>query len=462
MKISVLCIVALAMPAALAQWEPDVRLTAHDSSAHTSFSNTRSIAVGPDSTVHVFWYDGRDGQQGEIYYKRSTDNGTTWSDDVRLTRSSGVSEDPCVARSGDSLHLVWYDTRDNVWGEVYYKRSLDAGLTWSEDLRLTSDSAYSRNPVVAADGRLVHMVWDDEGRQNPGPEIYYLCSTDAGVTWSAPLRLTYAQHESWYPGIALSGGCVHVAWRDWRDRSFEVWYKRSTDRGLTWDSVDTRLSEDLTKGSYNPVLAASGNAVHVIWWDTRHVPFELYYRRSLDSGASWDQETRLTVDSSGSYNPAVAADGPNVHVFWEALAEYLPEIMYKFSTDNGTTWSPDTQLTPRPGAYAVSPSCAVQGPALHLIWTDFRDHERGQVYYKRNLTGNTVGMEDSREAERLPRNAATIAHGSMVLTGGEELWLRDITGRRVMLLQPGLNVISALAPGVYFSGPGNRCVVKIR
>ena len=68
---------------------------------------------------------------GEIYYKRSTDAGTSWGADTRLTNAPYFSESPSIAISGSVLHVVWYDERNN-WGDynIYYKRSTDGGLTW--------------------------------------------------------------------------------------------------------------------------------------------------------------------------------------------------------------------------------------------------------------------------------------------------------------------------------------------
>lgn len=68
----------------LAQWEPDVRLTDDPSSSLLCTSpGTHSIAASGDS-IHVVWSDNRDGND-EIYYKRSVDGGLTWGDDIRLT-----------------------------------------------------------------------------------------------------------------------------------------------------------------------------------------------------------------------------------------------------------------------------------------------------------------------------------------------------------------------------------------
>ncbi|MBK7160950.1 MAG: hypothetical protein IPH77_21000 [Ignavibacteria bacterium] len=44
----------------------------------------------------------------------------------------------CVASSGSVVHVVWYDYRDGN-SEIYYKRLIDGGVSWSADMQLTED-----------------------------------------------------------------------------------------------------------------------------------------------------------------------------------------------------------------------------------------------------------------------------------------------------------------------------------
>ncbi len=441
---------------ALAEWEPDVALTANDSSSHTSFNNVRSIVAGENGSLHVVWYDYVTGIY-QIFYKRSTDRGTTWSPDTALTDTAGMKADPSLAVSGDTLHLVWEDGRYGYAREIMYRRSTDNGVTWSQEQRLTNDSYYSRNPAVAALGSTVHVTWSSD---TVGRELFYMRSTDNGGSWVDRRQLTFDMQESWYPSMAAEGQNVHIAWRDWRDHCFEVYYLRSTDQGATWDTTAVRLSGGDGTGSYNPCLTASEGHIHVIWWDTRHMPFELYYRRSTDRGENWQPEFRLTVDTTGSYNPTIVAYRSNVHVVWEALYG-TADIYHVSSDDYGASWKPETRLTNVP-YMSVAPSAALLDSGIHVVWTDFRDNDYGEIYYKRNLTGNPVGVEANPKIERRPCNAATIVRGSVFLPGRDRAWLHDINGRRVVRLLPGLNDLSSLAPGVYFTDCGSGRVVRVR
>jgi len=66
------------------------------------------------------WIDNSPGNL-EIFYKRSTDGGTSWSAAKRLTYSSGSSWDPNIATdSGNNIHVVWYDNSPGNL-EILYK-----------------------------------------------------------------------------------------------------------------------------------------------------------------------------------------------------------------------------------------------------------------------------------------------------------------------------------------------------
>jgi hypothetical protein len=67
------------------------------------------------------WYDDTPGAS-EIYYKRSTDGGSTWGMSQRLTWTSDTSSTPVLAiESNNALHLVWEDNTPGNY-EIYYKK----------------------------------------------------------------------------------------------------------------------------------------------------------------------------------------------------------------------------------------------------------------------------------------------------------------------------------------------------
>jgi Neuraminidase (sialidase) len=394
----------LAATVAFAQWEPDQRLTNDPASSKTAEnSNTWAVAARGD-TVHVVWADERHSTAyDEIYYKRSTDGGVTWGSDVRLTNNTGRSWCPSVAVAGDNVHVVWEDSRSGDWYDIYYRRSTDGGTTWVPEVLFPLAPRLGFEPSVAVAGDSVHVVWDGLPNETGRPlEVYYRRSTDGGATWGGVTRLTNDSSDyAWQPSVAAAGANVHVAWYDGRHgptSPAEIYYKRSTDGGSTWES-DMRLTNSIPNSQWTSI-AAAGGSVHVVWSDVRDGGAnEIYYKRSTDNGATWPTspggDTRLTpADGKTSYFPSVATADTNVHVVWCDRRDSISgdEVYYKRSSDGGTTWGSDIRLTVNDDMQSRHPSVAVAGAALHVVWYDNRDGDY-EIYYKRNPTGNVAVSE---------------------------------------------------------------------
>ena len=438
-----------------AQWQPDVRLT-NDPSVSQALTNRGVAAIG--DVVHVVWRDFREVRHSEIYYKRSTDGGVSWGSDIRLTFKSqiiingGIYQEsffPTVAVSGSVVHVVWHDERDGNY-EIYYKRSLDGGTNWESDVRLTNASASSDAASIAVSGSNVYVVWEDERDRNY--QIYYKLSADRGASWGeeTPLTKTYAQSEN--PCVSASGSDVHVVWQDNRHGNYEMYYKRSTDGGLSW-AADARLTTG-SSYSYLPSVSVSGSTINVVWEDIRDGRYEnIYHKRSTDAGLSWDKDTLLTSPTADAHHASVSVSGALAYVVWFDNRDGNYEIYYKRSTDGGANWGADTRLTNNFGG-SQYPSVALSGMAVHVIW-----QEQNEIYYKRNPTGTVVGIKDLQSAGSqftvFPNPASTEIKVKS-LENINELTITDIYGKEIyhsgiLSSSPEIRIpVSDFPAGIYF------------
>jgi hypothetical protein len=193
--------------------------------------------------------------------------------------------------------------------------------------------------------------------------------------------------------------------------------------------------------------------VHVVWDDYRDGNEEIYYKRSTDGGVSWPIiDTRLTNNSAVSTSPSVSVSGSAVHVVWQDNRDPIAEIYYKRSTDGGVSWGTDTRLTNN-SAVSTFPSVSVSGSAVHVVWQDNRDGNF-EIYYKRDPTGNVVGMKNiNSEIPKEfkleqnypnPFNSNSKIKMQISKLGKVKLTLYDILGREVQTL-----VNEELKPGTY-------------
>ncbi len=104
------------------------------------------------------------------------------------------------------------------------------------------------------------------------------------------------------PGVAVTAdGTVHVVWAEWvGGTDAEVRYTRSTDGGATW-SAPISLNSDPAGHQFFPSITASGNSVHVAWYDGRLNPagdpitdLQVFYRRSTNAGGTFEVDTPVT------------------------------------------------------------------------------------------------------------------------------------------------------------------------
>jgi hypothetical protein len=359
---------SLSQPAS-AQWSADVRLTFNTALSWLHYNNSWNIAADDSFVVHTVWQDFRT-TYAQIFYKRSTDGGVTWSVDTDLSNRPQGCGGSSIAISGTTVHLVFESNTDVFDSQIFYKRSTNSGMTWSANVQLTSSAGVSSWPSLAVSGPDIHVAWHDERDGNP--EIYYKRSTDGGTTWGPDVRQTINGFNSRYPSVSAQGSSVHIVWEDYNG---EVAYMRSSNSGASWSS-DTALTNTAAISS-SPSVSVSSSIVHVTWTDGPDNPFEIFYKRSTNAGLTWSADTRLTNNAAPKGYPNITALDQNVHIVWqdERNASGNFEIYYKNSTDGGVTFSADTRLTTAAGNSAFA-STANNGTYVYLTWMDSRGRER--------------------------------------------------------------------------------------
>jgi hypothetical protein len=360
-SISLAIVFVLRISAGYAQeqdgWSPPVRLSMESSEASEAFMTSDQYGY-----VHVFWTETSASSNTVIMYSRF--DGENWTDPVDIlgVEPGGYTigdVSPDVDASG-ILHLVW--TEGNT-GPVYYSHAPAANAVsarhWSPPVRIDIQAYKLKLLVDSEEG--MHILFANFYGSDPG--IFYTRSENGGLTWSnstwldpdipvnhAPSDLKFAAdgtgglHAAWVYFDLEAGITDMVRYSHWRDDG-DGW-----SSPFTIDEAD-ESSDELRKANIG--LVAQGHNVHVTWAGTESTHRE--HRFSVDGGLSWSEPSRifgnllgesigdgLAVDALGRAHFVGTLRWPAAvwHAYWDNDHWSEPSIAYLISWDDADDKDP--------------------------------------------------------------------------------------------------------------------------
>jgi len=249
------------------------------------------------------------------------------------------------------VYVTWWDARNGT-NDIFFHASADGGVSWpGSDLQLdTSPTGASTSPVICSQAAFVYVAWMD---QRAGlDDIHFNYSTNNGGTWQlADIRLDTGDgigaSTSDMVDITCDGANVYVVWRDLRSGgSGDIYFNRSPNNGATWLSPDARIDADFVGGShasYDPHVSAQSGNVYVTYADDRHGNPDIYFRYSANNGTTWyGRDIRLDngdyAGANGSTAPEIKSTGNHVYVVWQDTRNGATDIYFNNSANNGISW----------------------------------------------------------------------------------------------------------------------------
>jgi hypothetical protein len=302
-----------------------------------------------------------------IFVRYSTDNGLTWTTERQVTTTFYRNVQITGDLATGAVYIVAMDEMGGGLGNRANRlyRSTDGGNTWINTYvgptfagpgRGASGSfatMYNNPPYwrhmgwgePAALNGVVHYVYAARNTSNGDPgNVFYIRSTDAGVTFSTPLMLntnTDATKAQWQPNLSVAAdGSLFAVWYDERERvaascqpsspstpCYRMWARRSTDNGATWladmafSDVVTPLPLQPDAGDYD--YGSSSPTQHLSAWVDGRVTINsasqqdaFHDRQSLGQPTPTPTATPTAtppclVPSTLNLNPATVTGGSN-------------------------------------------------------------------------------------------------------------------------------------------------------
>ncbi|HKG87028.1 MAG TPA: sialidase family protein [Nitrososphaeraceae archaeon] len=364
----------------------------------------------------------------DIYIKKSTDGGSTFSKEINLSKNPGFSEHPQIAISGNNVYVAWIDdasfsssTTKNQ--EIYFRKSIDGGNTFDKIINLSNSSnADSYNLEITAAGNNVYAVWQETTLPNAyaydtsssgsgvnadnnsdrssisskeNSSILFRASTDDGNTFKMIKSLSNNAFKS-YPKIAAFENSAYVVWNvgiigdsnrednDANNINNGIFFTKSFDSGNSFSDTIKLNSNRNSIGESQ--IAAYGNNVYVVWGGNpdEKVVGNIFFVKSTDNGNRFAKAVSLGEENSLNVE-IIAGGNNNVYVAWQALlsADNIcpscllkpddnDEILFKMSSDNGATFTDITENISKNKGISECTSIAVsENNNVYVAWEDY-------------------------------------------------------------------------------------------
>src|SRR3712207_5070240 len=116
------------------------------------------------------------------------------------------------------------------------------------------------------------------------------------------------------PQITTFGSNVYVVWRDNSSGNDDIYFKRTSDRGNSFNT--TEILSNTNGSSTDPQITATENNVYIVWSDTTTGNGDIYFKSITENGTSSSFPENISNNDGRSDEPRIAAVGSNIYVVW--------------------------------------------------------------------------------------------------------------------------------------------------
>jgi hypothetical protein len=329
----------------------------------TSFGGVGETRLGADANnVYVLWIGSANNiNAGAVLFKESTDEGSTFGNTISLS-NNGIASKPEMSVVGNNVYVVWYNTTLQASGnviddEILFARSTNNGAGFSTPINISNNpNSFSARPQLAASGSNVYIAWFESGANHSLniANTYFSRSTDAGVTFSSPLKLSdngpannYFYFTSDTPKIEVSNSSnndnVYVIWTyvspisSSAPQNTDVFFSRSTDAGVTFSSPLNISNNPGLSGDASMIVSTNPNNnsvddVKIIWLDDtggKSGDYNILFSQSTDNGASFGNSINISNSKGSSLLPQMVMSGSNVYLVWTEFNTGYYAILFR-------------------------------------------------------------------------------------------------------------------------------------
>jgi hypothetical protein len=351
-------------------------------------------------------------------FYRSTEGGTTWSAGFLpgLVRADTAAPGPYES-AGDPAVVAgpkgtfWYANiafdRTDAANSVAVSRSTNGGNSWSTSFVVQTPAnqgkaMFNDKEWIGADpsdptGKTAYVTWTLF--QGSSSAIVISKTTDGGLTWSAPQRVSNVfTNDQGSTVVVGSSGTVYVTFETFHGRTDSVAFAVSTDGGATFTTrliapvsdIPSPLPGATFRDDSFPALAVDGPTLHVVWSNWNGTDADVVYMRSANGGASWSSPVTIGGGPGDQFFPWIAARNGVAYASWMIRASGdTYTIAGVASTNGGASWSSPVTLSTAPSDVQAGnefsfPNCAFNfigdysgitvdsTGAGHSLWTDIR------------------------------------------------------------------------------------------
>jgi hypothetical protein len=391
---------------------PEASFSRHDATINIVQKESATLIV-------VQWVKTENNTPGfEMAY--STDGLANFSDPTSVANANGYLyiNSNVVADSDGVFYAIWC-VYNGSWQNMYFSKSTDMGLTWSDAEIIYTGNQYSSQPVaiVREAGEVIFTLLDDQFFHTNSKVVF---TEDAGENWSTGNMTNYASGQGnthWTTiTVAPNGDLYGLSFyynTFGTEDSQEIQCARSTDFGATW-TANTEVSDQLFimngwDNNNNTVIGATvsenGN-VYVVWSDSRldfpnDSNFDTYLSYSTDDGVTWSTDILVNENTEAVFQSfaAVAAksEGGNDHVVvtWMDNRCFTPAIIQIGNTMDCHIPNATYQWYLNGVAISGSNSMAYEGTVSGIYTVDVFDGFCDTTSNSFNFT--YIGIEEERK-----------------------------------------------------------------